>query len=102
VKLSLGLIKAPRHKYTWGSEVNSSAILDLDSRCRWAVRITSRLIYPWERTLDTHCIGGRMGSSANLGVTEKRWISYPFSKWNSVSSVVQTVVWSLCRLKFRS
>jgi hypothetical protein len=60
----------------------NSSILDLGPKLWWVVSFTSRPLYPGERTLSTHWIGGRVGSRVCLDAVlllpgNEPWLSSP-------------------------
>jgi hypothetical protein len=62
---------------TYGGWRYSSTILELDTRWRWVVSFTPRLLYSRGKVPCSHCIGGWVGPKACLDVVEKTKISCP-------------------------
>jgi hypothetical protein len=59
-------------KTYWGVDVYLHALFVRGTRWRWVVSFTPRPLYPQERTLGTHWIGGRVGPAAVLDAVVKR------------------------------
>jgi hypothetical protein len=55
-----------------GSVCIAPYFLDFGTRWRWMVSFTLRLLYPWERTLGVHWIGGWVDPRAGLDDAEKK------------------------------
>jgi hypothetical protein len=99
VKLFLRLIKLSttlwwRHMGKWR---HSSIILNLNTIwSEWSASLPCRLTHE-KRGPTTTCIGGWGGGGH---VREKRKISRSWPEFNPVSSVFQSVAWSLYRLSY--
>jgi hypothetical protein len=71
-KLSLRLTDyALCHEDVWGSGCVELCILDLGTRWRWVVSITSRPLYPRGKSPGTYWVGGWVGSRTSLDDVEK-------------------------------
>jgi hypothetical protein len=78
-------------KAYWGSGSIAPCILDLGTKLRWVVSITSRPHYPRERVPGTHWIGGWVVPRAVLEAVVKRKFPRPRRKSNPRTPIVQLV-----------
>jgi hypothetical protein len=91
VKLSLCLAKHYAMKTYWGSGGIAPRILDVGTRWRCVVSFTPRPLYPMERALGAHWIGGWVDPRAVLDTVVKRKIPRPRRESNPRTPIVQPV-----------
>jgi hypothetical protein len=74
-----------------GVEVQLHAFFELGTRWRWVVSFTPRPLYPQEKSLWYHWIGGWVGLRAVLDEVVKRKIHSPRRESNPRTQIIQAV-----------